>query len=155
MSAGMTYSIYFNDMKDQAAKAQLQVVADHVSTLIVDICSLGSTTQTEQLLIKSLDIPAEVSESSYNVSLIRTTTVTGESVCAVLVKLTWRPSIYSESQLFWNGEENITQISGRLPEGFSSSLFEARYSVTSGFSTPVVWYAKDGSNITVGLGVKA
>jgi len=151
----MTYSIYFSDMKDQATKAQLQVVADHVSTLIVDICSLGSITQTEQLLIKSLDVPAEVSESSYNVSLIRTQTVTGESVCAVLVKLTWRPSIYSESQLFWNGEENITQISGSLPDGFSSSLFETRYSVTSGVSTPVVWYVKNGSNITVGLGVKA
>ena len=154
ISVGLTYQIHFNDMQDQATKAQLQVVADHVSTLIVDICSLGSTAQTGQLLIKSLDLPAQVAQSSYNVSLVRTQAVTGESVCAVLVRLTWKPNIYSESQLFWNGQETLAQISGVLPEGFSSSQLQAKDSVTS-VSSPVVWYVKNGSNVTVGLGVKA
>ena len=155
ISVGMTYNIYFNDMKDQAAKAQLQVVADRVSSLIIDVCSLGSTTQTGQLLVKTLEVPAEISQSSYNITLVKTHTVTGESVCAVLVKLTWRPDIYSESQLFWNSQENMTRISDKLPVGFSSSVFQAKYSVVSGVSTPVVWYAKNGANVTIGLGVKA
>jgi hypothetical protein len=69
--------------------------------------------------------------------------------------LTWRPDIYSESQLFWNNQENMTQISDKLPVGFSSSIFQAKYSIVSGVSTPVVWYAKNGGNVTIGLGVKA
>ena len=150
----MTYSINFNDLKDQAVKAELQVIADHVSSLIIDVCSMGSTSQTSQLLIKTLDLPAEVSQSSYNVTLVKTHMVTGESVSAVLVKLTWRPDIYSESQLFWNGQENMTQISDILPVGFSSTVFQPKYSIVSGVSTPVVWYAKAGQNVTIGLGVK-
>jgi len=156
ITASMSYSIYFADLQEQASTAQLRGIADYISSVILDVYSIGSSSAGGQLLVKTLKIPSQVSESSYNLSLVRVHTPSSEVAFAVLVKLTWKPSIYAESQLPWNGLDGQLSISnGTLPEGFESSTLEPKVFVLSGASTPVVWYCKNGTSITLGLGVKS
>jgi len=154
ITASMSYSIYFSEVQEQANIAQLRGIADHVSNTLLDIYSIGLSSEAEQLLVKSLDIPSQVSQSSYNLSLVRAYSSSGEVIFVVLVKLTWKPSVYAESQLAWKGPEERTSLSnGTLPQGFNDSSFLPKVFVLSGVSKPAVWCIKSGTNVTLGLGV--
>jgi len=155
ITSGMSYSIYFADMQEQASIAQLQGIADYVSVVILDIYSIGSSSGGDQLLVKTLSIPSQVAQSSYNLSLVRVCTPSSEVAFVVLVKLTWKPSIYAESQLPWNGlDGKLSLFNGTLLEGFESTDLQPKAFVLSGVSTPAVWYCKSGTNAMLGLGVK-
>ncbi len=156
ITSGMSYSLYFADMKEQASVAQLQGIADYVSAVILDVYSIGSSSGGDQLLVKTLSIPSQVSQSSYNVSLIQVYTPSSEVAFAVLVKLTWKPSIYAETQLPWNGlDGTLSLFNGTVPQGFQSSSLQPKAFVLSGTSTPAVWYYRSSANVTLGLGLKS
>lgn len=155
ITSGMSYSLYFADMKEQAGVAQLQGIADYISDVILDIYSIGSSSAGDQLLSKTLSLPFQVSQSSYNISLIQVYTPTSEIAFAVLVRLTYKPSIYVQSLLPWNGlDGKLSLFNGTVPQGFQSSSLLPETFVLSEISTPAVWYCKYGTKETFGLGVK-
>jgi len=156
ISASMSYSIYFADMKEQASTAQLQGIADYVSDVILDIYSIGSSAKDNQLLVKTLSIPSQVSQSSYNLSLVQVFIPPSEIAFEVLVRLTWKPSVYAESLLPWSGSEGkLSMFNGTLPQGFQSTILQPKLFVLSGISMPAVWYFKSGPKIILGLGLKS
>jgi hypothetical protein len=155
ITSGMSYSLYFSDMREQASIAQLTGICDYVSAVILDLYSVGSSSEGDQLLVKTLSIPSQVSQSSYNISLARVYTPSSEVTFAVVIKLTWKPSIYAESQLPWNAlGERLSIFNGTLPQGFQTSIIQPKVFILSGVSTPAVWCYKSGTNVTLGLGLK-
>jgi len=156
ISAGMGYSVHFADMREQASAAQLQGIADYVSDVILDIYSIGSSGEGDQLLVKTLSIPSQVSQSSYNLSLVQVFISPSEIAFVVLVRLTWNPSVYAESLLPWSGlEGKLSLFNGTLPQGFQSTILQPKLFVLSGVSVPAVWYFKSGPKIILGLGLKS
>ena len=155
ITVAMNYSIFFGQLQEQATVAQLQGIADYVSANLLDLYSVGSNSKGDQFLVKTMDIPSGAAQSSYNVSLVNISTTFNETGFAVLVKLTWKPYIYAQSQLPWNGQEGKLLLSnGSLPRGVQSSLVQSKPFVISGISTQVLWYCRTGTNVTLGLGVK-
>ena len=155
ITAGMSYQIHFTNLREEAGAAQLQSIADYVSTAIMDVYSIGSSVRGDQLLFKTLEIPGQVAQSSYNISLIRVTTVSGEQTFSVLARLTWKPTVYAESELPFNGLDGLGLYNGTLPDGFEASSIQPRTYVLGGVSTSVVWYDRASSSVTLGLGVKS
>jgi len=155
ITAGMSYQMHFANLREEAGAAQLQSIADYVSTAIMDVYSIGSSAKGDQFLFKTLEIPGQVAESSYNISLIRVTTVSGEQTFSVLARLTWKPTVYAESVLPFNGLNGLGLYNGTLPDGFKATSVQARTYVLSGLSTSVAWYDRAASSITLGLGVKS
>jgi hypothetical protein len=155
ITAGMSYQIHFANLSEEAGVAQLQSITDYVSTAIMDIYSIGSSVEGDQHLVKTLEIPGQVAQSSYNVSLIRVTTISGEQTFSVLARLTWKPTIYAESELPFNGMDGLRLYNGTLPLGFHATSVQPRTFVLSGASTVVVWYDRAVSSVTLGLGVRS
>jgi hypothetical protein len=154
VTVGMNYSIYFSQLREQATVAQLQGIADYISAGVLDLYSVGSNSKGDQFLVKTLDIPSGAAQSSYNVSLVNVSTIADETGFCVLVKLTWEPFVYAQSQLPWDGGQDVSLSSGAFPSGVQSSLLQPKAFVISGISAPAIWYCRCGTNVTLGLGIK-
>jgi len=148
-AATMFYTISNFSLQRETLAMQLQEAADYVSSNLVDLVSLCFISPTDQLLIKTLEMPENIGVNVYTVTLVeKTNPVTHEKLMIVKAHFDFRPSIYRESLLPWTTIKiwNGTSIGdlGRV---------EPKLSISSSASNMVIWALRQAEEITVGLGV--
>jgi len=149
-AATMFYTISNFSLQRETLATQLQEAADYVSSNLVDLVSLCFISPTDQVLIKTLEMPENIGINVYTVTLVeKTNPITQEKLFVVKAFFDFRPSIYRESLLpwttikIWNGT-TIDDLGRVTP----------RFSISSSLSNIAIWALKRGDEITVGLGVR-
>lgn len=154
-TASFFYGNIYSSMQTEVLKIQLQEAANYVSSNLVDLFSLCTLSSTDQLLIKSLDMPANIGDSFFNVTIIKNinpeTLETSLVVRAILTagySATGGWAQYNEAPLPWTTIKiwNGTQI-------YDLGKLKLRLSISSSEPNLVVWALKKGDEITIGLGV--
>ncbi|MCK4953332.1 hypothetical protein KAS14_06070 [Candidatus Bathyarchaeota archaeon] len=150
--AGIYYSISYSSFKNRIIATQLEEVADYVSSNVIDLVSLCSLSNLDQLIIKELDIPEFVSETYYyNVTLVQIKDPnTQEWLFAIRTYPVSRPTIITESNLPWSANGNIMVYNGTDP---IETTLQLKVTVSS-LANVVAWCSKSDEKTSIGLGVK-
>jgi hypothetical protein len=153
----MFYTLSYLSLQTEALTQQLQEAADYVSTNLVDLVSLCFISPTDQLLIKSLEMPKNIGNNLYSLTLLITTDpITQENVLMVQAFFNSQPYNYMESVLPWSIGGNMKIWNGTTINNLpfpAANQFEPKISISSGGSNLVAWVLRQGNMITVGLGV--
>jgi hypothetical protein len=150
--AGIYYSISYSSFKNRIIATQLEEVADYVSSNVIDLVSLCSLSNLDQLIIKELDIPEVVSETYYyNITLVQIKdSNTQEWLFAIRTYPVSQPTIIKESNLPWVADGNIMVYNGTDPV---ETTLKLKVTVSS-LANVVAWCSKSGEKISIGFGVK-
>ena len=149
--AGIYYSITYSSFKTRIIATQLEEIADYISSNVIDLVSLCSLSNLDQLIIKELDILEFVSETYYyNITLVEIKDPnTQEWLFAIRTYPVSKPTIIKESNLPWSANGNIMVYNGTDPVETTLHLEVTVSSLTN----VVAWCSKSGEKISIGLGV--
>jgi len=160
--ASVYYTHSYSTYRTQILSVQLQEASDYVCSIFVDMVALCSTTQSDQLLIKDLKMPRDISGYFYNVSLVKNTDpISLRMLPAIQTIFDIRSTsddlfgLTEESQLTWtsvNILENTTDTAlNSLKTQLKTYNLYLHLEVGSNWSRNVAWVWKSGGKIMVGL----
>lgn len=152
-SVGSYYLSSVSSLKNEIISVQLGRIANYIGSDIIDLVSLCYTTNLDQLLIKQLNLPKGLTAYAYDLSLEKI----GQSM-VVRAYLISDSNIYGEFVLPFSIEGNIKLYNGSDSQIENFILSEnpslnPELEIYSRDANAVVWCAKIGGNITIGLGI--
>jgi hypothetical protein len=157
------YTNSYSTYRTQILGVQLQEATDYVSSTFVDMVALCSTTQSDQLLIKDLEMPRDIGGYFYNVSLVENTDPISLQVLPTIQTIFDIRStsddlfgLTAESQLAWTSvnilknttDPALNPLKTQLKKTYNLYL---HLEVGSNWSRNVAWVWKSGGKTMVGL----
>jgi hypothetical protein len=157
-TVGTYYNGFFNQLNSEAYKAQLRQVSEYVSSNLIDLVVLSRLSSRDVFLVKTIDVPSEIGNRFYRISLLEVQSSYREDTLKVASELE-SLGIYSTADLPWPKSSyidiyNNQSITTRYGDGLDIS-----YNVTSNMANKnehvqlVVWCQKIDNLIILGLGV--
>jgi hypothetical protein len=139
--------------RNAALQAELDSAADQVATTLTELVIVSNSTQLTNLtLVKSLEVPATVSDSLYTLTI---TTVDG--VLGVVASPTGQPGFRAFSPLSWHSNATAIHVydAGAIP-GLDTLRISPQLTLNSGLVRPGAWlYKAANGTLWVGLGSNA
>jgi hypothetical protein len=155
---GSYYEGFFAKLKMEAYQVQLGQVSEYISSNLIDLVILSRLSDEDTFLVKTVDVPQEIGNRFYRVSLLEMKSVFGEDSLKVVSELE-SLGIYSMSDLPWTTSHYIEIFSNQsITTRYGDSL-DISNNITSsmankeGFIQLVVWCHKTDDVITIGLGI--
>jgi hypothetical protein len=149
---GSYYSLSFVSMKQEITSVQLEKVSKYFAANIVDLVSLSYMSETNQLIIKRLDIPNSLMGYGYAVEIFSTTE--GITVKSSLLSIS---TVSGETALPWGSDAKIhvynqtcTEVEQYIQAKQPSlnpdvEVFSSQFNI-------VAWCLKQDNEITIGVG---
>jgi hypothetical protein len=118
--------------------------------------------EDDQFLVKDIEPPTVIGEKLFNISIITMTPSYGDTDVIRVVTSIDTLNIYSVSDLPWSITGSIQIYTGQnithpenmtLKEHLLSDAAVSRSAQIKGLASMVIWCAKTGDNVTIGLGV--
>lgn len=141
--ASNDYSLLGN----QVVNYNLEKVSEHIASEVTDIVSLCSMSGEDQMLVKALDIPKDITGLQYAIS--------ATSVDDRLAISSTRASsltTYGVAYLPWSSGGSVRIFNGTSP-GVSTSRVSPKLSIQSSTDGLAIWCVRKGGIFTFGLGV--
>jgi hypothetical protein len=152
LSVGSYYTLSISSLRREVIAVQLGGIANYIGSDLVDLVSLCYVSETDQLVIKSLNFPEGVTAYGYEVTIENT--AQGMRVQADLIS---ESEVYGEYILPWSADSNIQiYYNGSDVEGYIQSKglnLDPETMVYSGETGIVVWCVKTENQVTIGLGL--
>jgi hypothetical protein len=156
-TVGTYYDGFFTQLNREAYHAQLGQVSEYVSSNLIDLVVLSRLSEEDVFLVKTIDIPSEIGNRFYRVTLLEMQSAYGEDTLKVVSKIE-SLDIYATSDLPWPKSSYIDIYSNQsITTRYGDSL-GISYNVTSNTANKdesiylVVWCQKTDDMITLGLG---
>lgn len=149
--ASTYYANSYLNYRSQILSVQLQEAADYVSSNFVDLISLCSISSSDQLLVKTLEMPKGIGTDAFSTSLIEMVNpITFKRYLTIRAIMNSQEgwSMYKEATLPWVA---VKVWNGTIVQGLNRILPGLTISSTA---SPVIWVQKLGTEITIGLGTK-
>jgi hypothetical protein len=151
----MYYSMSYSAFETRIVETQLEEVVNYISSNAIDLVSLCSLSNLDQLIMEELEVPERVNTNYYNITIERVKDPnTKEWLFTVRAHLNSQPTILKESNLPWSAEGNLRVYNGTDPLGITDSTLQPELIVSSNSANIVVWCLKNGEKTTIGLGLK-
>jgi len=146
---GSYFSLSFLTLKQEITTVQLEKVSNYFAANIVDLVSLCYMSKTDQLIIKSLDIPTSLMGYGYAVTILNTTEAI--IVRSSLFSLT---AVSGEYALPWSVDAKIHLYSQTIKSYIQAKQpsLNPDIEVFSSQSNIVAWCLKQGNELTIGVG---
>jgi hypothetical protein len=154
LSVGSYYTMSISALRSQVIAVQLGGIANYIGSDLVDLVSLCCISETDQLVIKSLNFPEGITAYGYEATLENT--AQGIRVQANLIS---ESEVYGEYILPWSADSHIRIYNGSDVEIENYIQSERpnlnpEVMVFNGETgTVVVWCVKIEDQITIGLGL--
>ncbi|HJX23276.1 MAG TPA: hypothetical protein VJ574_02555 [Candidatus Bathyarchaeia archaeon] len=141
--SSMSYSLLGN----QVVNYNLEKISGHIVSEVTDIVSLCSTSGEDQMLVKALEVPEDVTGIRYMISI----TVKEDRLTISSVRVA-NNNVFGVAPLPWSSGGSVKPFNGTDP-GIGISWVTPKLSVVSSAGGLAVWCLKKGSTFTFGLGV--
>lgn len=162
-TVGTYYNGFFTTLNEEAYRAQLGQVSEYISSNLIDLVVLSRLSDEDLFLVKTVDVPLEIGERFYRISLKEMQSPYGEDVLKVISEIE-SLDIYSTADLPWPKSTYIQiytnqSISTRygadieIRANITSNRAESRMAETGEPATLIVWCQKTDDVTTIGLGV--
>jgi hypothetical protein len=154
LSVGSYYTMSISSLRREVIAVQLRGIANYIGSDLVDLVSLCYMSETNQLVIKSLNFPAGLTAYGYEVTIENM----AQSM-RVQANLISEYEVYGEYILPWSADGTIRIYNGSDVE-VENYIQSERPNLTpktmvfnGETGIVVIWCAKIGDQITVGLGL--
>jgi len=153
LSVGSYYTMSIASLKNEVITVQLSKIANYIGSDMVDLVSLCYIGELDQLLIKSLTLPAGLTVYGYNMTVEKI----GQNM-VVRIYLISDSLVYGEYALPWSTESSIKVYNGSDAD-VENYIQSEKPSLTPKLHIDnldtgiVVWCVKIEDQITIGLGL--
>jgi hypothetical protein len=147
------YDGLYTKLSEEAYKAQLNQVAEHIASNLIDLVVVAQVAE-EVFLVKKLEIPRLIADKPYNITI--TEMSKGEDVSLVSILLSRdRANIYAYVELPWTAEAISIYSDQAVDSPYNITLTTRLESIDDlgGALSIVVWCWRSGDSIVIGLGL--
>jgi len=162
-TVGTYYDGFFTTLNEEAYRAQLGEVSEYVSSNLIDLVVLSRLSDGDLFLVKSFEVPMEIGDRFYRMSLKEMQSPQGEDLLKVVSEIE-SLDIYATADLPWPKsnyiqiytDQSITTRYGddiEIRSNITSNGAESRMAKTGEPATLIVWCHKTDNVTTIGLGI--
>ncbi|MFP3952063.1 MAG: hypothetical protein ACLFVP_08010 [Candidatus Bathyarchaeia archaeon] len=162
-TVGTYYNGFFTTLNEEAYRAQMGQVSEYLSSNLIDLVVLSRLSEGDLFLVKTIDVPLEIGDRFYRISLEEMQSPLGEDLLKVVSEIE-SLDIYSTADLPWPKSTYMQiytnqSISTRYGDSIeiraniTSNGVERRMAETGEPATLVVWCHKTDDVTIIGLGV--
>lgn len=157
-TVGTYYDGFFTQLNREAYQAQLGQVSEYISSNLIDLVVLSRLSDEDVFLVKTIDIPSEIGNRFYRITLLEMQSTYGEDALRIVSELE-SLGVYSKADLPWYKSSYIDIYSNQSISTRYGSSLDISYNVTSNMASLdesiqlVVWCQKTADTIILGLGV--
>lgn len=162
-TVGTYYNGFFATLNQEAYQAQLGQVSEYISSNLIDLVVLSRLSKEDLFLVKTVEIPREVGNRFYTVTLKEVQSSYGEELLKVVAEIDSQ-GVYSTADLPWPKSTYIQIFSNQsistkynenieIMGNITSNAAEFRTAETGEPYTLIVWCHKADDVITLGLGL--
>lgn len=148
------YDGFYSKLSEETYRAQLNQVAEHITSDLIDLLLIVQVAEEEVFLVKRLDIPRFINDQPYNITL--TEISRGDEVSLVSVLLSREDvGIYASVELPWTADAISVYSDQSINPPYIITLTSQLESIEdqAGSLTIVAWCWKSGESIVIGLGL--
>ncbi len=157
-TVGTYYNGYFTQLNREAYQAQLGQVSEYISSNLIDLVVLSRLSDEDVFLVKTIEVPLEIGNRFYRISLKEMQSPYGEDTLNVVSELE-SLGVYSTADLPWPKNPYIEIYSNQNITTKYGERINLSYNITSNMAKTgeskflIVWCRKADNSITLGLGV--
>jgi len=161
---GPYYRDYYTSLNEEAYQVQLKQVADYMAVNLIDVVTLCQLTESDQFLVKVVEIPKQIGENLYDISLVNMASTKGDTNAIIIVTSIEKLNIFSAVDLPWSTNSSIVIYTnqtalGSFPHNVTlANNIVSNKAVSESYRwgepwSMIVWALKEGDVIVIGFGV--